>query len=185
VNTVGIIDSDYYGNEKNEGHIMAKIANDNLMKPVTLEAGTAICQGVFSRYLLTEDDRTLSRERTGGFGSTDTQEPLIAEPGEGEDAREENVQKTLVPLRDIVIPRVFAGSLPTSSKISNCYKHYRRYGTLNRDIVLDTNNKLCDGHVAFLIARMVGMREVEVLYSDPGISNSVETESNCENKPTE
>lgn len=69
-NTVGIIDSDYYGNENNEGHIIAKITNDtNENKTAHLEAGTGFMQGIFVEYGITEDDNA-SDIRVGGLGST-------------------------------------------------------------------------------------------------------------------
>ena len=69
-NTVGIIDSDYYGNKNNEGHIMAKITNDtNENKTAHLEAGTGFMQGIFVEYGITEDDNA-SDIRVGGLGST-------------------------------------------------------------------------------------------------------------------
>jgi len=68
-NTVGIIDSDYFG-AKNEGHIMAKITNDsNEGKVAELEAGKGFMQGIFVEYGITEDDDA-DGIRTGGFGST-------------------------------------------------------------------------------------------------------------------
>lgn len=67
-NGIGVIDADYYGNDENEGHI--QIAVMNLGKaPVVLAKGERIAQGVFSRYLLTDDDDAAGR-RFGGFGST-------------------------------------------------------------------------------------------------------------------
>ena len=69
-NTVGIIDSDYYGNENNEGHIMAKITNDsNENKTVEIKAGTGFMQGIFVEFGITVDDDA-DGVRTGGFGST-------------------------------------------------------------------------------------------------------------------
>ncbi len=68
-NTVGIIDSDYY-NSDNEGHIFAKITNDTRDgKTLTIPAGTAFMQGIFTEYGITEDDDT-DGVRNGGFGST-------------------------------------------------------------------------------------------------------------------
>ena len=69
-NTVGIIDSDYYGSD-NEGHIFCKITNDsNEDKTVELKAGSGFAQGLFLPYGITEDD-TCTSVRNGGFGSTD------------------------------------------------------------------------------------------------------------------
>lgn len=69
-NTVGIIDSDYYGNTSNEGHIFIKVYNDSKEnKTIELKAGDAFCQGILIPYGTTcEDDATGIRE--GGFGST-------------------------------------------------------------------------------------------------------------------
>ncbi len=68
-NTVGIIDSDYFG-AKNEGHIMIKITNDSKSnKVMVIKAGDKIAQGIFLPYGITVDDEA-EGERTGGFGST-------------------------------------------------------------------------------------------------------------------
>lgn len=68
-NTVGIIDSDYYGSS-NEGHIFIKITNDtNEGKTVSVKAGEGFAQGIFVEYGITFDDDA-SEVRDGGFGST-------------------------------------------------------------------------------------------------------------------
>lgn len=69
-NTVGIIDSDYYGSD-NEGHIFIKITNDsNENKTVEVEAGQGFAQGLFVPFGITVDDEC-EEVRNGGFGSTD------------------------------------------------------------------------------------------------------------------
>ena len=70
VNSTGIIDSDYYNNEDNEGHIMIALLNFG-NEPVTLEKGERVAQGIFSKYLITNDDDAIG-VRTGGIGSTGT-----------------------------------------------------------------------------------------------------------------
>ena len=67
-NGVGIIDSDYYNNPSNEGHIYLQLIN---LSPFNLmvKKGEAIGQGIIKSYLTTEDDNA-EGERTGGFGST-------------------------------------------------------------------------------------------------------------------
>ena len=68
-NTVGIIDSDYYGAD-NEGHIFIKITNDsNEGKALSLKEGEAFCQGIFLEFGITQDDAA-DGLRSGGFGST-------------------------------------------------------------------------------------------------------------------
>lgn len=99
-NTVGIIDSDYYNCESNEGHIMVKLCNNLDVEGVPikmvndivsgkqiakldtdseefrsrcliLDPGKAFCQGIFLPYGITTDDET-GGERVGGIGSTNT-----------------------------------------------------------------------------------------------------------------
>lgn len=67
-NSTGIIDSDYYNNEENEGHIL--IALYNLGKEtVQIEKGERVAQGIFSKYLIASDDDATGI-RVGGIGST-------------------------------------------------------------------------------------------------------------------
>lgn len=68
-NSVGIIDKDYYGNPDNDGHIMFAFYNIK-DEDITIKKGEAIGQGVFSKYLVVDDDIS-EGVRTGGFGSTD------------------------------------------------------------------------------------------------------------------
>ena len=73
-NTVGIIDSDYYGSD-NEGHIFFKVTMDaktdsSFSPAMTVEQGSAFVQGIFLPYGVTTDDDT-DGVRNGGFGSTD------------------------------------------------------------------------------------------------------------------
>ncbi|CAM4137179.1 deoxyuridine 5'-triphosphate nucleotidohydrolase [Streptococcus penaeicida] len=68
INSVGVIDGDYYNNEANEGHIFAQMQNIT-DQPVTLEVGERIVQAVFAPYLLVDGDQA-EGVRTGGFGST-------------------------------------------------------------------------------------------------------------------
>ena len=68
-NSVGVIDKDYYGNPENDGHIMFAFFNIK-DEDITIKKGDAIGQGVFSKYLVTDNDVAFG-ERTGGFGSTD------------------------------------------------------------------------------------------------------------------
>jgi dUTP pyrophosphatase len=68
-NTVGIIDSDYYNNPSNEGHIMIALTNTSHSTPVKLEANDRICQCIFMAYYTTDDDNSKTT-REGGIGST-------------------------------------------------------------------------------------------------------------------
>ena len=68
VTGVSVIDSDYYDNEKNEGHIMMPVRNKGA-RPVFIAAGDRIAQGKFSPYALCDDDKA-TEKRVGGIGST-------------------------------------------------------------------------------------------------------------------
>ncbi len=67
-NSVGVIDKDYYGNPDNDGHMMFAFYNIK-EEDVVIKKGEAIGQGIFQKYLTTDDD-VAEGERVGGFGST-------------------------------------------------------------------------------------------------------------------
>ncbi|NMD98095.1 dUTP diphosphatase [Selenomonas bovis] len=67
-NGIGVIDADYYGNEQNEGHIQVAVLNLGT-SPLTVHKGERLAQGIFSHYLVTDDDAA-GGIRKGGFGST-------------------------------------------------------------------------------------------------------------------
>ena len=70
INSVGVIDGDYYNNAGNEGEIFAQMKNIT-ETAVTVEKGERIVQGVFMPYLVSDNDvETEKSNRTGGFGST-------------------------------------------------------------------------------------------------------------------
>ena len=67
-NGVGVIDSDYYNNADNEGHIMFQFINFGLTDK-TIKKGERIGQGIFLPFLKADQDESAA-ERTGGFGSS-------------------------------------------------------------------------------------------------------------------
>lgn len=68
-NQTGIIDSDYYNNQDNEGHIYVALQNEGT-KDFEVEKGDKIAQGIFMKYLVVEDEEDVLRTRSGGIGST-------------------------------------------------------------------------------------------------------------------
>ncbi len=68
-NSVGIIDSDYYGNPDNDGAFMFAFYNVK-NESITIKKGEAIGQAIFMKYLIADNDNA-DGVRTGGFGSTD------------------------------------------------------------------------------------------------------------------
>ena len=68
-NCVGVIDSDFYNNEDNEGHFKIKLINHG-DKDFEVKIGDRIAQGVFMKYLTVDDENEIINVRTGGIGST-------------------------------------------------------------------------------------------------------------------
>ena len=70
-NSIGVVDSDYYENPDNDGHIMYAFFNFKA-EDIEIKKGDRIGQAIFQKYLVTDDD-IAQGERTGGFGSTNKQ----------------------------------------------------------------------------------------------------------------
>lgn len=68
-NQVGVIDQDYYNNPNNEGHMWIRIQNEG-DKDYIVKKGEGMIQGIFMKYLKTDDDIESDRVRDGAFGST-------------------------------------------------------------------------------------------------------------------
>lgn len=65
----GVIDSTYFNNPDNEGNILAALYNYGDEEQV-IKKGERFVQGVFVKYLITDDDKPLSATRMGGIGSS-------------------------------------------------------------------------------------------------------------------
>lgn len=65
-NQVGIIDSDYYNNSDNEGHMWLSVQNEGV-DTFRLSKGEAIVQGIFMKYLTTKSDLNCSMERKSDY----------------------------------------------------------------------------------------------------------------------
>ena len=68
-NSIGVVDSDYYGNESNDGHFYFQYFNFT-NHDIEVKKGDVIGQVIFMKYLTTDEDKA-DGTRTGGFGSTD------------------------------------------------------------------------------------------------------------------
>lgn len=67
-NDVGVIDADYYGNPDNDGEMAFAFYNVG-SEDITIHKGDKLGQGIFMKYLITDDDNATGI-RAGGFGST-------------------------------------------------------------------------------------------------------------------
>ena len=68
-NSIGVIDSDYYENENNDGHFYFQYFNFQ-DHDLEVKKGDVIGQVIFQKFLIVDDDNATGT-RTGGFGSTD------------------------------------------------------------------------------------------------------------------
>ncbi len=68
-NQVGVIESDYYNNISNEGHIWVKIQNHG-SKDFIVKKGDSYLQGIFTKFLTVDNEENNQKERVGGIGST-------------------------------------------------------------------------------------------------------------------
>lgn len=67
--SMGVIDSDYYENPDNDGHIYVQVINLK-DEDVIIKKGDTVAQAMFQKYLIIDNDNAVG-ERVGGFGSTD------------------------------------------------------------------------------------------------------------------
>lgn len=67
-NSIGVVDSDYYGNPDNDGHIMFAFYNIK-DEDTFIKKGEAIGQAIFEKFLVADGDMAEGK-RVGGFGST-------------------------------------------------------------------------------------------------------------------
>lgn len=68
-NTLGVIDSDYYGNVSNDGNLGFRLYNFSTNDYV-IKQGDKIGQGIFTTFLTVDDEQQIDAVRVGGFGST-------------------------------------------------------------------------------------------------------------------
>ena len=57
-NQIGIIDSDYYNNDSNEGHMWIRIQNEGT-EPYSVKKGQGMIQGMFIKYLTVDDEEEI------------------------------------------------------------------------------------------------------------------------------
>lgn len=67
-NSIGVIESDYYGNPDNDGHIMFAFFNVKA-EDIEIKKGDCIGQAIFQKFGIVDNDNA-EGARLGGFGST-------------------------------------------------------------------------------------------------------------------
>jgi len=68
-NQVGIVETDYYNNPNNEGHLWVALQNHG-EEEFCVKQGQAFAQGIFTKFLTVDNEEIIENERKGGFGST-------------------------------------------------------------------------------------------------------------------
>ena len=68
-NQVGIIDSDYYNNSSNEGHIFVKLKNEG-DNDIILKKYDRYVQGIIQKYYIVDNEKEVEDIRGGGIGSS-------------------------------------------------------------------------------------------------------------------
>lgn len=68
-NQVGIIDSDYYDNTSNEGHIFVKLKNEG-DNDIILKKYDRYVQGIIQKYYIVDNEKEVEDIRVGGIGSS-------------------------------------------------------------------------------------------------------------------
>lgn len=69
-------------------------------------------------------------------------------------------RSVVMDIADIKVP---FDSLPKTEKIKECYAFFRKYGLLDRQIIVDGDNVLRDGLVGLMVARAVDLKQLKVL----------------------
>ncbi|MDO4912621.1 MAG: dUTP diphosphatase [Lactobacillus sp.] len=68
-NAIGVVDSDYYNNDDNEGALNVQIINFGV-RTLHIKKGERIAQAMFIKTLRVDNDQPVDRQRKSGFGST-------------------------------------------------------------------------------------------------------------------
>lgn len=69
-------------------------------------------------------------------------------------------------IEDIVIQDSFKSFPPSTHKIAKCYGCYRKNKVFDRDIIINKDNVLTDGYVAYLVAKMFDIKQVPIVAFD-------------------
>ena len=59
----------YYNNENNEGHAYLSLQNHG-DKDYVVKVGDRIAQGIFTNFLVVDNEEAIDKKRVGGLGST-------------------------------------------------------------------------------------------------------------------
>ena len=80
-----------------------------------------------------------------------------------------NLERRLVPIESIQIPRSFAKSIPCNEKLMQRLDEWRKNRKFETEIFVDEKLNLFDGYTSFLMYRMLGKNDVPVVIWPDGM----------------
>lgn len=75
----------------------------------------------------------------------------------------ENFEIKVIRLSRIKITNEFSKVMPVPNKLKEKYIYYRKYHRFTSPIILDRRKVLIDGYCTYLIAKMFGMKKMDVM----------------------
>lgn len=72
----------------------------------------------------------------------------------------------LIPMSEIKISSSFKNTHPSDKKIDACRENFKNSRQQDRKIVLNRNNVLVDGYVAYLVLKENGVKYADITYCD-------------------
>ena len=72
----------------------------------------------------------------------------------------------VVPIENIIIPQDFARSNPHAEKVMERLNSYKETGKFSQGIVCDSHLILNDGYITYIVAKYLGLKEIEVAVED-------------------
>lgn len=66
-------------------------------------------------------------------------------------------------ISDIKIQESFKATTPSDKKLQKCREYYKKYGSIDREIVVNKNSYLLDGYIGYLVLMENSVEDVEVI----------------------
>lgn len=74
-----------------------------------------------------------------------------------------NLERRLVPIECIHVPRNFAATIPCNEKLMRRMDEWRKFRKFETEIYVDENLNMFDGYTSYLVYRMLGIMDVPVV----------------------
>lgn len=80
--------------------------------------------------------------------------------------KKELVFDDMLQIEKINVPWLFMQNSVRKEKLKRAMRYYELYNFLDRTIVLDDNNYISNGYIGYVVAQLVGLKEVPVVYEN-------------------